>query len=120
MEENGIKCRVDNINQVNVFLQQSFMLDAYKTLDIIEQCINLFYSNNYPIIGIENQNGGGIIILAQAFHQFLQIKTQDRTYFSGRSTDLYKQTSLYRNIIDVETCQTFKDISDFMDGIEDG
>lgn len=117
-QEEGIKCRVDNVNQVNVFLQQTFMLNYEEALDIIIQCNILFYSNNYPIIGIENQNGGGIINLAQIFHQLLQIKIQDRTYFSGRSTDLYKQNLLF-NITDVETCQTFKDISDFMDGIED-
>ena len=117
-EEKGIKCRVDNVNQVNVFLQQSFHLNFTKTLGIIIECINLFYSNNYPIIGIENQNYGGDVVLAQIFHQFLQIKIQGRTYFSGRSTDIYKKFSIH-NIIDVETCQEFKDMSDFMDGIED-
>ena len=120
-EEDGIKCRVDNDNQVNVFLQQNFMLNVAPALNIILECTKLFYQNNYPIIGIENQNGGGVIILAQVFHQLLQVKTYDRMHFSGRKTDINKQD--YENMIygkiDVETCKKFKDINDFMDGITD-
>lgn len=90
-EENGIKCRVDHDNQVNVFLQQSFLLKFVEALNVIFECTNLFYQNNYPIIGIENQNGGGVINIAQFFHQLLQVKTIDRMHFSGRKTDLYRQ-----------------------------
>ena len=47
------------------------------TPDVILQCMELFYSNDYPIIGIENQNGGGHVILAKIFHQLLQIENKN-------------------------------------------
>ena len=122
-KEDGIKCRVDYDNNVNVFLQKkSFMIDIDDyNLDIITECINLFYSNNFPIIGIENQNGGGNIFIAQFFIQLLQVKLQEHMFFSGRSTDLYSQAfeSIRNGIIDIETCEPFNNIDDFMDGIKD-
>jgi len=33
-EEDGIKCRVDHDNQVNVFLQQNFLLNVTEALDM--------------------------------------------------------------------------------------
>ena len=119
-EEDGIKCRVDNDNQVNVFLQQSFMLND-TALNVILHCARLFYQNDYPIIGIENQNGGGKIILAQVFHQLLQVRIRDRMYFSGRKNDINKHDfeNMIYGTIDVETCKQFNDIDDFMDGITD-
>ena len=120
-EQNGIKCRVDNINQVNVFLQQSFMLDLLQSLDIIYLCTELFHNNNYPIIGIENQNGGGYIPLAQAFHQLLQIKTQNHMFFAGRSTEIFKN-KIKGNLgfmVNIETCKPFLNLDYFMEGIID-
>ena len=117
----GIKCRCDEKNKVNVFLQQSFMLDIQKANEVIENCTDLFYSNDYPIIGIENQNGGGIIPLAKKFHQSLNLITLDRMCFSGRSTNLYNQQikdSLFV-LTNSETCKPLHNIDDFMDGIQD-
>ena len=119
--EDGIKCRVDYDNNVNVFLQQSFIMDIEDALYIIQKCINLFYSNNFPIIGIENQNGGGIILIAQVFSQLLQVKLQEHMFFSGRSTDLYSEMFdvIENQIIDIETCKPFNDVDYFLDGIKD-
>ena len=114
--EEGLKCRVDYDNKVNVFVQESFML---KNENTILQCIKLFYDNDFPVIGIENQNGGGVILLAQIFHQLLQINILDRMLFSGKSTDLYKESGPINQILDVETCKPFDDIDYFMDGIKD-
>ena len=121
VNKDGLKCRVDNDNQVNVFVQQTFNLDITTAPDIIRKCALLFYSNDYPIIGIENLNGGGIIILAQIFHQLLQIKIQDRMHFAGKSTNFYKKEIkvIFNDIINVETCKPFNDIDEFMDGIVD-
>ena len=89
--------------------------------EIILNCIDLFYSNNFPIIGIENQNGGGYIILAQIFNQLLQVKLKEHMFFSGRNTDLYREAfkRIQGEIIDIETCEPFNDLDDFMDGIKD-
>ena len=122
LEADGIKCRVDEDNKVNVFLQQNFLLHFDNATDTILQCIELFYSNDYPIIGIENLNGGGDILLAKIFHQLLQVKILDRMHFSGRNTDFYKQElkDYVSEIFNVETCKAFNDIDDLMnDGITD-
>ena len=121
IDNDGIKCRVDNDNQVNVFVQQTFTLDLTTASDTIRKCALLFYSNDYPIIGIENLNGGGLVILAQIFHQLMQIKIQDRMHFAGRSTDYYKKEieAILNDIINVETCKPFNDIDELMDGIID-
>lgn len=85
------------------------MMDINDALYIIPECINLFYSNNYPIIGVENQNGGGYIFIAQLFNQLLQVKLQEHMFFAGRSTNLYRQTfeSIQSGITDIETCRPF-------------
>ena len=122
-ERDGIKCKVDKDNQVNIFLQQSFTLDKdiFYAIDTIKNCSQAFYSNTFPIIGIENLNMGGIIVLAELLHQLIQIKTTDRLYVSGRNTELYK--SLFINSLsdyaNIETCKPFNSIEEFMEGIED-
>ena len=122
IEDIGLKCRVDEENKVNVFLQQSFSLtkNVNHAIEVIVNCSLMFYNNTYPIIGIESQNGGGIINFAEVFHQLLQIKTTDRYFSSGRRTDIYKK-EFEENIpylVDVETCKPFPNDEDFMDGIE--
>ena len=89
--------------------------------NIIIKCIELFYKNDYPIIGIENHNGGGLIALAQIFHQLLQLNIQDRMHFAGRSTNYFKKKfeSNLTLIIDAETCKHFNSIYEFMDGMID-
>ena len=71
------KCRVDKENKVNVFVQSSFNYDLWDdfiyAMDLFYNCAELFYSNDYPIIGIENQNGGGFGILGLYLSQLLQI-----------------------------------------------
>ena len=96
-------------------------MDINDAIDIILECINIFYSNNFPIIGIENQNGGGIIFIAQLFNQLLQVKLQEHMFFAGRSIDLFRQAyeSIQSEIIDIETCKPFNDVDDFMNGIKD-
>ena len=120
-DKEGIKCRVDHDNQVNVFLQQKFELDLMNATNIIIKCIELFYKNDYPIIGIENHNVGGLIALAQIFHQLLQLNIQDRMHFAGRSTNYFKKKfeSNLTLIIDAETCKHFNSIYEFMDGMID-
>ena len=117
-EKDGIKCRVDEDNKVNVFLQQNFKLHIDNTTDIILKCMELFYSNDYPIIGIENQNGGGEIFLAKIFHQLLQLKILDRMHFSGRNDDLYIQAikNFTGIIVNIETCKTIHNLDDLMNG----
>ena len=121
-EKDEFKCRFDQINNVNVFLQTTFNFKNTESVgEVIINCAKLFFSNKYPIIGIENFNGGGLISMAQVLHQLIQIKTQDRTYFSGRKSDLYKKeaTNLFQQMANIETCKPYNDIDDLMNGIID-
>ena len=65
------KCRVDNINKVNVILQNNFHMDERKYLGAILECIDLFYSNEYPIIVIETMNSGGYAIVPMMLNQMV-------------------------------------------------
>lgn len=78
------KCRVDKENKVNVFVQSSFYYELWDefvyAMDLFYNCTELFYSNDYPIIGIENQNGGGFGILGVYLSQLLQINVDFQVF----------------------------------------
>ena len=75
-----LKCRVDNKNQVNVFVQNTFNLNYEYAAGKIFQCSELFHSNNYPIIIIEENNGGGDPKLAYLMIQLFQMREVERSY----------------------------------------
>ena len=120
----GIQCRVDNINQVNVFKQKTFNFieEEYdEALIVINNCTEAFYNNEYPIIGIESNNGGGIIEVSLYLQQFLQVKILQRTHFSTKVTDLIKKEieSFLDELIDVDTGKGFKSFEDMKEKIDD-
>ena len=64
-DEDVLKCRVDNDNEVNIYYISSFDKNHFsKTL---ENCYKLFDENKYPIIIINDNNNGGIVSLSQLF-----------------------------------------------------
>ena len=76
------KCRVDEKNKVNVIVQNSFHMNPRKFPGAILECIDLFYSNNYPIIAIETLNGGGYGFIPLLQHQMMQMRSTNRAYIS--------------------------------------
>ena len=127
-----IKCRVDTNNKLNVFVQNSFNLieDYYKeALEVVENCTEMFYSNDYQIVGIETMNGGGICKLSYYFQQLLQVKILQSFHLSTLKSELMKNyveadieiintdPDMYQRI-DIETCEPFKKFDD-MKEIED-
>ena len=115
-----LKCRVDEENKVNVLVQNSFSLDFYKASEKAFDCTRLFYSNEYPIIIIEDHNGGGSANLLLLMHQILQIRTADRSYESFRISDISRKFFNTRiwNFVDMETCDigtSFKDTYNITD-----
>ena len=108
-------CRVDKINQVNVFKQTSFFSKSQKNYeDIIYECFKMFYDNEYPIIGIESNNDNGDAKLSLIFQQLLQIKISNKQYFSSKYTDFMKDylNKHLDDIINPETCEKFKSIDE--------
>ena len=118
-----LKCRVDKDYHFNVFLQTSFDFENPKEAeDIMKKCIELFYSNDYKIIGIEDHNGGGIAYLYQIWHQLIQQKTLDKTFRSliinDDAFDYFQKEKFFSSMINVETCKRFESMEE-MDDIED-
>ena len=120
-EENGIKCRVDDENKINIFVQQSFSIDDVIAQEVMYNCTRDFYKNDYRIIGIQNRDGGGWAHLCLIFHQLVQVKTQDRAFKASRISEFFKNHVLeeYDEIINVDTCKPFNTIDDLMTPITD-
>ena len=120
-EENGIKCRVDNDNKINIFVQGSFSLDDLIAQEVMYNCTRDFYKNDYRIIGIQNRDGGGWAHLCLIFHQLVQVKTQDRAFKSSRISSFFKEHVMeeYDEIINVETCKPFNTMDDLLTEIVD-
>ena len=120
-EENGIKCRVDEENKVNVFVQGSFSIDDKIAQEVMYNCTRDFYKNDYRIIGIQNRDGGGWAHLCLIFHQLVQIKTQDRAFKAAKTTRFFKQHVLddYLGYVDVNTCKPFNTIDELFEEIVD-
>ena len=127
-----IRCRVDEKNGLNVFIQNTFYYtgdDYQKAMNFVENCTELFYSNDYPIVGIESYNGGGTCKLSYYFQELLQVKILPTAHYSTLKSDLMKtyveadipditdDPDMYQRI-DIETCEPFKKFDD-MKEIED-
>ena len=114
-----LKCRVDEKNKVNVFVQNSFSFNYDRAAEKSLECARLFYSNEYPLIIILDHNDGGNLFLSQLLVQILQIKIANRRYESFRLTEISKE--YFNNIkwevdrvdlINQETCEIIKSFSD--------
>ena len=83
--DNHIKCKVDNTNHVNVIYQNSFRPNNADPIGIINNfsyCHGNFSNNDYPLIVIENLNGGGFAQLAKLMQQLVQDLMKPKNYFS--------------------------------------
>ena len=127
-----IQCRVDEDNHLNVFTQNTFhyVKDEYKkAVEVVENCTEMFYSNDYPIVGIESYNGGGTCKLSYYFQTLLQTRILPTEHYSTLKSPLMKEyveadipditddPDMYQRI-DIETCEPFKKFDD-MKEIED-
>ena len=125
--ENGFhkyfKCRYDEKNKVNVLIQNSFNLNFFNTSEKALDCARLFYSNEYPLIIIQDNNGGGILNLAQLMNQILQIRIANRRYESFRLSDISKK--FFNSVdwgkevfVDMESCKSIKSFNDINETID--
>ena len=131
-KDGQIKCRVDKNNSLNVFVQNSFSFTGKSYIngkEIIENCTELFYSNDYQIVGIESYNGGGTCKISYYFQELLQVKILPQAHYSTLKSQLMKEyvesnisditddADMYQRI-DIETCKPFNKFDD-MKEIED-
>ena len=113
----ALKCKVDENNKLNIFLQTSFEEDDLNTdFNFIIQCMELFYSNDFRIVGIESNSLGGSFKISYFLAQLLQPKIYFKYNLAQRKNSynyLYYQDNKY-NILNPDTCLPFNDISDFI------
>ena len=108
--DNHLRCREDNANKYNVFYQDDFYFQDFNdALNIMIKCSELFYSNEYKIIGIENMDGGGYPDLYEFWHQLIQLKTLDKTYRAVLNipfiNEYMTKNELYSDFANAETCR---------------
>ena len=120
--DNKIKCKVDKENGFNVLYQSSFSpkdFDNYE--EIMYKCFSKFYSNDYKMIIIEDENGGGLTELCVPFTQYVRPKILKPFLSSMKSTNLtYKSFFINDENLDPETCHPFTEKNDpFSEGITD-
>ena len=88
-KEDLLKCKVDKENEINVFYQNSFSpSDLYDYENIMYKCFEKFYSNDYKIIIIEDQNGGGYSELCIPFTQYTNPKFSKFEQMTSKSSKL--------------------------------
>ena len=116
-----IKCNVDQDKKVNVIYQNSFGFkkDLSGVIGKMLKCAKLFFSNDYPIIIIESNNGGGAVRLYTTLLQFLQPIIEFKDYRSYKITPISEEYLKKRDVkgyIDTFDCKeinTFQDIKEF-------
>jgi hypothetical protein len=120
-EKNGIKCRVDDYNHLNVIVQGSFSIDSIKAQEVIYYCSSKFHDNNYPVVVIENNNGGGWAILSSVLSQLLLVKSLNKEYVAYKQNEALKGNyqSYPQMFYDVDTGKTFASFEDFVNGTVD-
>ena len=114
-DEEYLKCRVDNDKKVNVLVQNSFSQTYLKSIAYGIKCAKLFYTNDYPLIIIESNNGGGTVQFGMILQQLLQIRTVDKSYFSYRMSNISK--NFFKNkrwqSVNISTCENVESYDDF-------
>ena len=82
-KEGNLKYRVDKEKKFNIFCTKKisikFNIKCYWRNDKLTE---LFYSNVYKIIEIENKNGDRFLLLSNFWHQLIGQKTLDKQYYN--------------------------------------
>jgi hypothetical protein len=105
--ENGkLKCRVDNVNEVNVIFQKTFNPSSLESAMLfIDNCFSSFDNNAYPIVIIEEQNGGGYVTLADYFLSYINLYKTSPIYSSFRYNENVKSIASNFAGQDTKTCK---------------
>ena len=132
-KDGNIKCRVDTDKELNVFVQNSFYYigeNYTEAIKVIENCTEMFYTNDYKIVGIESHNRGGVVKLGYYFLQLLQVKILPTLHISTLKTELMKNyveadieiikidPDMYQRI-NIETCEPFQKFDDMKEIVDD-
>ena len=101
VDRESFKCRVDYKNKVNVYFQNSFRInieDPTILMQMLIYCQNNFLNNDYPIVIIEDSNGGGYIHFSMLFLEIVQNLYNNQLKCSIRIGDYTKEISDYNDL----------------------
>ena len=98
-----IKCS-DNINKVNVYYQYSLMIKEKELSDkdlitlLIKYKYN-FLNNDYPIVVIQDANGGGLVKFSMLFQEIVQNLFNNQMKYSIKIGEYTKSISDYSGLL---------------------
>ena len=120
-KEGNIKCKVDKENELNVFYQNSFSPEDFDDYEnVMYECFSKFYSNDYKLVIIEDQNAGGYSELCIPCTQYVRPKVLKPNVSSMRSSELIKKNFFINDEnLNPETCFPYTEKDNILDGIRD-
>ena len=126
--ENILRCITDFDKNVNIYHFKSFSPeDENKYIETINQCVNYFDENDYPIIVINEMNEGGenlflVQYLIGIISPFIPINIYGKIKLSNSSLKKHADfLNFIKNFINVNTCKScvYSDLFDNNTSIDD-
>ena len=106
----GIKYRIDNNKQMNIIYQETFSFDNLEEIfnvinKVLIDCFVDFYTNEYPIVIIENMNGGGNTLICDYLIALINLN-KPLTEYSGyrNNVDVKKYIGSFQQYKTLDTC----------------
>ena len=104
--ENSIKFQVNHQKKVNIIVQNSFSFtDIFGMRKFFGEMARELSKNDYPIIVIEDKNGGGIIFFSSVLQKVLNYKSaMSKAIMSYKYNEKNKDFISNQFAFDIETC----------------
>ena len=119
-DDGYIKCKVDKINELNVFYQSSFYSleeQFYNYENVMYECFKRFYNNTYKTIIIEDRNGGGYSEICIPFTQYNRPKILKSCVCSTKASEItYEDFFKNDENVNIETCLAYTENDNILDG----
>ena len=110
---NQIKYRVDKNNSYNVIVQNSFNFKGKNILEFFGIMMQEFSKNNFPLILIQDFNGGGIIYYSSILQKVLNYNTaKKKVIVSTKLNEKNKNILNKMFVYNIENCDYVKIFSD--------
>ena len=120
-KDGTLRCRVDKTNELNViYLKTFYPDDLYGTENIMYECFNELYKNDFKIVVILDQNPGGYSDLCIPFAQYIRPKISKPIIESSLANKLMEEWFfIFDENLSSETCKTFTEKDNILDGYID-
>ena len=118
-----LKCREENDNEMNVYYINSFSSeDVDDFIRVLTNCARMFDMNSYPIVVINEKNGGGIAHLSTIFQETLQPDMVTRLYTSykddTKTRKALDEMGFYNGFGKADTCESIGSIEEMYEDPE--